>query len=195
MKKLIIVVIFLQIGVIVSAQSKKEKKAIKTYGIRSITENVTETINGKEVTRKDAYTAYDKNTNMTVKEDYRKDGTLKHKETAKYDSKGNKLEETIFDAAETQLNSEKNLKHSCKYDSDDNKTEETEYDAAGKLIHKQQYSYNNKGDKTLEVEYDASGKLTKKVVYIYNAKGLKVEKKEYDGANTLISDRKYTYEF
>ena len=189
------VISFSLIGVIVSAQSKKEKKAFKTYGVKSVTENVTETINGKETTRKDSYTAYDKNANVTLNEEYRKDGTLKHKETAKYDSKGNKLEETTWDGAETTPNPEKYVKHVSKFDSDDNKTEELEYDAAGKLVCKNQYSYNSNGDKILEVVYDAAGKLLRRVVYIYNAKGLKVEKKEYDGANLMLSDRKYTYEF
>lgn len=178
-----------------SAQSKKEKKLIKTYGIKSVTENVTETISGKETTRKDCYTAYDKNANVTAKEEYRKDGTLKYKETTKYDSKGNTLEETLFDAAETQLNPEKNIKRVCKCDKNDNKTEELEYDGNGKLVTKTNYSYNSNGDKTVEVVYDASGKLIKKIVYLYNSKGLRVQKKEYDGTNTLISDRKYTYEF
>ena len=186
---------FSLIGLIVSEQRKKEKKAIKTYGVKSVTENVTETINGKEITRKDSYTAYTKNADVTLNEEYRKDGSLKHKETAKYDSKGNKLEETSWDAAELTPNPEKYVKHVSKFDSDDNKTEELEYDAAGKLISKNQYSYNSGGDKILEVAYDAAGKLTKKVVYIYNSKGLKVEKKEYDAANTMISDRKYTYEY
>lgn len=178
-----------------SAQNKKEKKAIKTYGVKSVTENVTETINGKETTRKNCYTAYDKNANITAKEDYRKDGTLKHKETTKYDSKGNILEETIYDAAENQLNPEKNVKRVCRCDKNDNRIEELEYDGNGKLITKTQYSYNGNGDKILEVVYDASAKLTKKFVYIYNAKGLKVEKKEYDGANTLLLVKKYQYEF
>ena len=182
-------------GVEASAQSKKEKKAIKTYGVKSVTENVSESINGKESTRKDSYTIYDKNANITLNEEYRKDGTLKHKETAKYDSKGNKLEETAWDAPEVTPNPEKYVKHVSKFDSDDNKTEELEYDAAGKLVSKSQYSYNSNGDKVLEVVYDPGGKLIKRVVYLYNSKGLKVQKKEYDGANTLISDRKYTYEF
>jgi hypothetical protein len=177
------------------AQNKKEKKAIKMYNVKSITENVTEMVNGKESTRKDSYTVYDNNANVTLGEEYRKDGTLKHKETAKYDSKGNKIEETNWDAAENQPNPEKYVKHVSKFDSDDNKTEELEYDAAGKLVSKAQYSYSSNGDKVLEVIYDASGKLSKKIIYIYNAKGFKVEKKEYDGSNTLISDRKYSYEF
>lgn len=178
-----------------SAQSKKEKKLIKTYGIKSVTENVIERINGKETTRKDSYTTYDKNANVTAKEDYRKDGTIKHTETTKYDSKGNKLEEIIYDASENQLNLEKNVKRVFKYDKDDNKIEELEYDGSGKLVTKTQSSYTTNGDKILEVVYDVSGKLTKKIVYIYNAKGLRVEKKEYDGANMLLSDRKYTYEY
>lgn len=177
------------------SQSKKEKKLIKTYGVKSVTENVTETVNGKEATRKDSYTSYDKNANATVIEEYRKDGTIKYKETSKYDSRGNKLEEAIFDAAENNLNPEKNLKHVCKFDKNDNKTEELEYDGNGKLLTKTQNSYNSNEDKILEVVYDASGKLIKKTVYLYNAKGLRVEKKEYDGSNTLLFDSKYTYEF
>ena len=182
-------------GIEVSAQTKKEKKIFKTFKVKSVTENVTEIINGKETTRKDSYTSFDKDANVISKEEYRKDGTLKHKETAKYDSNGNKLEETIFDAAETLLKTEKNIKHITKYDSDDNKTEEQEYDASGKMIRKQQFSYNSNGDKILEVEYDGEGKLMKRTVYMYNSKGLRIEKKEYDGANTLLSDRKYQYQF
>ncbi len=193
--KSIIVILFLFLASPGFGQNKKEKKAIKTYGVKSVTETVTETVNGKEVTRKDSYTVYDKNANITLNEEYRKDGTLKHKETVKYDSKGNKLEETIWDAAEITPNPEKYVKHVSKFDEEGNKTEELEYDAAGKLLSKSQYSYNSNGDKILEVVYDAAGKLIRKVVFIYNAKGLKVEKKEYDGSNTLLSSRKYQYVF
>ena len=88
------------------SQSKKEKKAIKMYGIKSVTEMVTENMNGKETTRKDSYTIYDKNANKTYYEEYKKDGTLKHKESTKYDTKGNKIEETNYDIADS--NPEKN---------------------------------------------------------------------------------------
>src|SRR5438067_1668002 len=84
------------------SQNKKEKKGVKSHRIKTVTEMVTETENGKEVTRKDSYSAYDKDAHVLENENYRKDGTLKHKETAKYDSKGNKLEETLFDVAEPQ---------------------------------------------------------------------------------------------
>ncbi len=177
------------------SQNKKEKKEVKSHRIKTATEMVTETENGKEVTRKDSYTAYDKDANIIEIQNYRKDGTLKHKGTTKYDSKGNKIEETIFDAAETQPKPEKNVKHISKYDGNNNKIEDLEYDGSEKLIRKIQYSYNSKGDKILEVEFDATAKLIKKTVYIYDSKGLRVEKKEYDGTNLLISDRKYTYTF
>ena len=112
----IFLISLLLISCLAFSQSKKERKTIKTYGVKSITENVTELINGKETTRKDSYTVYDKNVNVILNEEYRKDGTLKRRETAKYDSKGNKSEETIWNAAEIQPNPEKNVKHICKYD-------------------------------------------------------------------------------
>ena len=117
----IFVIFFLSVSLF--GQSKKEKKAIKTWGIKSITEMVTENVNGKETIRKDSYSTFDKNGNTTYYEEYRKDGSLKHKETTKYDSKGNKLEETVFDAADNQP--EKNYKRTYKYDSEENKTDES----------------------------------------------------------------------
>ncbi len=182
-------------SVSIYSQNKKEKKEVKSFKIKSITETITEIENGKEATRKDIYTAFDKNANIIEKESYKKDGSLKHKETTRYDSKGNKIEETIFDAAEVAPKPEKNVKHVAKYDANNNKTEDIEYDGSGRLIHKMQYSYNSKGDKVLEVEFNTDGKLIKKTIYIIDSKGLRVEKKEYDGANTLLTDRKYQYQF
>lgn len=186
-------VVLLLVSLAAFCQSKKEKKAIKTYGVKAVTETVTETVNGKEVTRKDAYTAFDKNANVVLNEEFRKDGTLKHKETAKYDSKGNKLEESVWDAAELQPTPEKYFRYVCKYDSDDNKTEEQSYDASGKLISKSQFSYSTSGK--VESVYDPAGKLLKQIVLMYDSKGLKKEKREYDGAKVLLSTRKYQYEF
>jgi hypothetical protein len=177
----------------VYSQSKKEKKAIKTWGIKSVTEMVTENVNGKEIIRKDSYTTYDKNGDITYNEEYRKDGTLKHKESEKYDSKGNKLEETVFDIAEAR--SEKNIKKTYKYDSEENKIEENEFDENGKLLKKTQYTYNSTGEKVSEVEYNGLGKVSKKTVYAYDSKGLKAIKKEYDANNQVLSTKTYQYEF
>ncbi|MBI5540408.1 MAG: hypothetical protein HY951_10150 [Bacteroidia bacterium] len=175
------------------SQSKKEKKAIKTWGIKSVTEMVVEVVNEKEATRKDSYTTYDKNANIIYNEEFRKDGTLKHKESNKYDSKGNLLEEIVFDAADNKT--EKNYKKTYKYDSEENKTEESEFDETGKLVKKIIFSYNANGDKTGEAEYNGAGKIAKKSVYAYDSKGLKAVKKEFDANNQVISTRTYKYDF
>ena len=182
-------IIFISFSVF--AQSKKEKKDIKLYKIKSVTETVTEYENGKESVRKDSYIVYDKNANILQNEEYKRDGTLKHKEVNKYDSQENRLEQTLYEAPKP----EKNVKYVCKYDMDDNKVEELQYDPTGKLVSKTQYSYSPKGNRTVEVSFDPAGKLIKKVVYAYDTKGLKVEKKEFNNENKLILLRKYEYQF
>ena len=177
------------------SQSKKEKKDIKAAKVKSVAETVTDYAGGKETTRRDSYTLYNKNADVVINEEYKKDGTLKHKEVNKYDSNGNKTEEVVFDAADITPKPEKTTKHVCKYDINDNKTEESEYDAGGKLICKTEYFYNSKGDRTSEIIFGADGKQVKKITYLYDSKGLKSEKKEFDASNTLMSLRKYTYEF
>lgn len=176
-----------------TAQSKKEKKAIKMYGIKSVTESVSENINGKETTRKDSYTTFDKNANITYNEEYKKDGTLKHKESTKYDSKGNKIEEIIFDIADS--NPEKNIKKTYKYDSEENKIEESEFDETGKLLKKIISNFNESNEKVSEIEYNGTGKIIKKIVFAYDSKGLKAIKKELDASDKVISTRTYKYEF
>ena len=178
------------------AQSKKE---IKEYKIKSTTENTTETVDGKEVTYKSTYSAFNKNGETTEKTEYNPDGSIKRKETTKFDSKGNKIEETFYEVKDKKNDSEKpavkNTKTTSKYNSNDNKIEEIEYDGAGKMLKKTIFSYNAYGDKTMEVVYDSGGKLLKKSVFTYDSKGLKVEKKTYDAANTVIETKKYVYGF
>ena len=186
----IIIIVFFAFNT--NAQSKKEKKAIKTWGIKSITEFVTETVNGKETTRKDSYKTFDKNANVTYSEEYFKDGRLKHKETNKYDSKGNTIEESIFDAADSHPL--RNYKRTYKFDSEENKIEETEYDENGKLVKKTQNTYNSGNEKVSETEYDSEGKIIKTTSYTYDSKGLRSSKTEYDSNNQVISKRLYKYE-
>lgn len=191
--KLLIVIFLTCFSLSAFTQSKKEKKQIKMWGIKSVTETVTEVVNSKEVTRKDSYSVYDKNANRTYYEEYRKDGTLRNKESVKYDSKGNTLEETVFSGSGSQQ--EKNYKKTYKYDSDGNKTEESEFDSQNKFLKKIVYNYNPNGEKTGEVEYDSENKIVKKTVYAYDSKGLRSAKKEVDAANNVISTRLYKYEF
>ena len=191
--RIVIFLAFLLISCSLFSQSKKEKKAIKTWGIKAITETVVEIIDGKETTRKDSYTRYDKNANIVFNEEYKKDGSLKHKETNGYDNKGNMIEENVFDAAENRT--EKKYKRTFKYDSEGNKTEESEFDQNGNLIKKTQINYKSNGEKISEVEFNSAGKVNKKTVYAYDSKGLKAVKKEFDANDKLISTRTYTYEF
>lgn len=190
-----IIVSFLVILLFTSSiysQSKKEKKAIKTYGIKAITEYVTETVNGKEITRKDSYKTFDKNANVTYSEEYFKDGKLKHKETNKLDSKGNILEESVYDAAESRAL--KIYKKVYKYDSEENKIEESEFDENGKLMKKTENTYNSSNEKVSETEYNSEGKINKKTSYTYDSKGLRATKTETDSNNQVISKRLYKYE-
>jgi hypothetical protein len=193
--KSVFVLFLISFSLVSFSQNKKDKKDIKANKIKSVTETVTDYAGGKESSRKDSYTLYNKNADVIINEEYKKDGTLKHKEVNKYDSNGNKTEEVVYDAADNTPKPEKTVKHVSKYDINDNKTEESEYDASGKLISKTQYSYNAKGDRTTELVFDSDGKQTKKVTYSYDSKGMKTEKKEFDASGNLLSLRKYQYEF
>lgn len=200
MRRLLCQILFL-LCINISSFAQLKKKEVKEHKIKSLTETVTVSDNGKEISRKVSYTLYDKNANILQNEEYRKDGTLRYKEVNVYDKSGNKIEESIFDAASRKNDSDsttkadKKVKLISKYTAQGNKIEETEYDANGKLFQKRLFSYDNHGKKILEAIYDMNGKLSKKILYAYNSKGLRVEKKEYDGANNLISVKKFQYEF
>ena len=179
------------------AQSKKEVKANK---IKSTTEYTTEIIGGKEVTYKSSYSVFDKEGNTIEKQDFLPDGSLKKKNTAKYDGKGNKIEETNFVAKDDKPQDDpkpdaKNTKTVSKFNSANDKTEEIVYDAvSGKQLKKTQTSYTS-GNKMLEAVFDGDNKLTKKSVYTYDKKNLRVERKTYDGSNVLIEGKKLVYQF
>ena len=177
------------------AQSSKK---VKNFRIKSTTEWITVySSDEKSEPRKDAYTAFDKDGNTIEKIDYNKDGTIRRRETAKFDSKGNTLEETSFEAKNEKesKDSNNNKKTTYKYNAGDDKTEENVFDGEGKLIKKTVYTYNRNGDKSAEVTMDASGKVLKKSIYTYDAKGLKAERKTYNGDNALESVKKYEYGF
>ncbi|MEW6470102.1 MAG: hypothetical protein AB1458_14340 [Bacteroidota bacterium] len=180
------------------ASSAQSKKKIKMYKIKSTTETTTETIEGKEVTYKSVHSVFDKEGETTEKTEYRPDGSVKRKETKKFDGKGNVLEETFYEVKDNKGGTDKpgvkNTKKTYKYNSNDDVTEECEYDGA-KLLKKTVTSYNSNGDKSMEVTYDADGKLLKKSVFAYDKKGLKIEKKTYDANNNVIEVKKYTYQF
>lgn len=172
----------------ISAASGQKKKEIKKYKIKSVTEYVSGSDEGKEA-RSDQYEEYDKDGKLLKKFDYKKDGTLKKKETYSYDSYGNKTEEVIIDPKNN-----KNVKKSFKYNALKDKTEELEY-KNGQLVSKTVFSYNANGNVIKEDVYDASGTLKKVITYTYNSKNLKETKTTSEPDGTVKSVRKYNYEF
>lgn len=184
-------------GIVSYGQNKKD---IKKYKIKSITETVSITENNKTITYKEYYTLFDKNGKIIEETEFNADGSIKKKETTKYDNNDNKTEETCFHEKEhlknnAPLKESENTKTIYKYNSNNDKTEENEYDVGnGKLIRKQVNSYNNKGEKTQEETFDATNKSIKKIMYSYD-KGLKTEKKVYNKDNSLEETKKYTYTF
>jgi hypothetical protein len=62
------------------------KKDIKKNKVKALTETVTEVVDGKEKTYKKSYKKYDNDGNLLEDADYNADGSIKKKETFKYNS-------------------------------------------------------------------------------------------------------------
>lgn len=192
--KIISLIVLLLTTQISFAQSSKK---VKSFHIKSTTEWVTDySSDEKSEARKDTYTAFDKDGNTIEKTEYAKDGSIKKKETDKYDGKGNLLEESSFEAKSDKEPKDKSFKKiTYKYNSSNDKTEENEFDSNDKLVKKTVYTYNKNGDKSAEVIMDSDGKVLKKAIITYDAKGLKAERKTYNSENALESLKKYVYQF
>ena len=157
-KLFVIVMLCLTIAT-VSAQSKKD---IRENKIVSETSNITTIENGKEVTYKDSYILYDKNGNIAEETEYNKDGTIKRKETNKYNANKDKTEEVVFDGKDKTTR-----KTTFYYNANGQKIGEIEYDGSGKIEKQSMIIYNANGFKTEKKTYDANKKLisTKKFTY------------------------------
>ncbi|MFM7023092.1 MAG: hypothetical protein ACKOXB_08945 [Flavobacteriales bacterium] len=174
------------------AQSKKD---VKKYNIKSATETVTATINGKEITYVESVTTYNKEGKETSVTVNNPDGTLKKKESTTYNKEGKKTEKYEYKTKENAALTV-NKRVSYKYNAQGDKSEEVHYEGnTTKVIKREVYEYNSQGERVLETTYDSEGKVIKKEVVAFNAKGLKSEKKTYDSRNKLITIKKYTYEF
>ncbi|MES2140889.1 MAG: hypothetical protein V4511_14375 [Bacteroidota bacterium] len=179
------------------------KKDIKKNKIKSITEFVTVTENGKEISYKAYYVVFNKNSEIIEETEYTSNGSIKKGETTKYDVNNNKIEETYFEQKERKNpknNSEPiekiNIKTVYKYNVHNDKIEEEELDIVNaKLNKKHLFSYNKKGEKDSEETYNAEKKIIKKETFIYNNRGLKAEKRTFNGNNELEILKKYVYEF
>src|SRR5436190_1261884 len=81
-----LVPVFVLLCSITFAQNKKE---VKKYKIKSGTETLTETIDGKEKTFTESFQKFDKSGNPTEEIEYNKDGTFKKNEKRTTDVNGN----------------------------------------------------------------------------------------------------------
>lgn len=186
-----------------NASFAQGKKDIKKNKMKTITEFVTVIENGNEISYKAYYVVFNKNAEIIEEIEYSSNGTIKKKETTKYDVNGNKVEETCFQQKErknTKSSSEQienvNVKTVYKYNAHNDKIEEDEIDLTNaKLIKKHILSYNNKGEKNSEETFNSENKMIKKETFTYNNKGLKVEKKTNTENNILENTKKYVYEF
>ena len=169
----------------------QSKKQIKDLKIKTITETTT-IHKGKTNSYKSSFTSYNKKGKQTSKIEYNSDGSFIKKETAIYDSDGNKTEERIYETLDTP---KKDIKIISKFDKKGNKTEDIEYDGDGKFIRKQQFIYDSFNAKKQELTYDASGKIIRKVLYTYDNDRLRKSRNEFNEKNELVSEKKYQYTF
>jgi hypothetical protein len=170
-----------------SGQTKKERKKNK---IKSATDWEIVYDNGKANTYKSAYEEFDKDGQTTLKIEYGPFGQVLTKVTAKYDSFGNKTEETEMDASK-----KKNSKTTYKYNAFKDKTEESEYNSSGVLLKKTVFTYNADGNRVSEIILDASGVVLKKTTYTYNSKKLRSGKQTTGNSNVPESGKKWEYEY
>lgn len=168
------------------AQSKKEARENK---LKSITVFTSAAVDGQTVEYKESYKEFDKAGHTIVEIDFKKDGSISMKRTARYDAHGNKTEETIYEPGK-----EKHERRTSTYNSNNDKILEVEYDGeTGEVLKRTSFSYNIKGYRTSELETDAAGNFTKKVVYTYNSKGLKVSRQVLDNNDKPKSRKNYNY--
>jgi hypothetical protein len=187
MKKIFIIATCLFLAFSVSGQSKKERKKNK---IKSTTEWETVYAGGKSSIYKSAYEEFDRDGHSIMNVEYGPDGAVLARQTSKYDSFKNKVEETEFDAAK-----KKDIRRTFKYNAFRDKTEEIEYNGSGAIRKKTAYLYDKDGNLSSELITDASGTILKKIAYKYNGKNLKTGKQTLSNQNIPISDKKWEYEY
>ena len=187
MKKIVLLLSCLAIITAAPCQSKKERKKNK---VKSTTEYVTVAENGQTITYKSQYEEFDRDGHSIQMIEYSENGAILHKETTKYDSFKNKVEETSFDAAK-----KKTSRKTYKYNALGDMTEEVEYNTAGAVTKKTLFAYSTDGNKSSETVYDGAGAMQKKMSYSYNAKNLKTERKSFNSANVLETVKKWEYEY
>jgi hypothetical protein len=141
-------------------QSKKE---VKKYDIVSVTETITEVVDGKEITRNDSFKKFDKDGNVLEEIKYDNYGKVEERIVSIFDRFDNKTQEIRFDAANRQIKRE-----TYKYDDTGEKTEEVEYNAKNTLVTRAVFVTDRRGLKSEKKVYDSKGKLIQTKKYRYD---------------------------
>ena len=114
------------------------------------------------------------------------DGKISWKITATYDSNGNKIDESEFNASN-------NLVNRTIWKINGSQTDESYYNADGTLLSKIITKFDDMGRVAEVSQYHAAGFLEEKSVYSYNDAGKLSEISFYNGANIL--SKKVVYRF
>lgn len=161
---------------------------IKKYKISTCTSITTKIENGETIEKKKIET-FDAKGN-TLEESEFINGALEKKETFKYNSNNDVIEEVIY-------NKDGSIKRKItkKYNVEGKVIEEVLYNGANKVVRKEVSKYNGFNEKLEEIIYDGSGEIDERHVYTYNNKSLKTERLTYDKKDRLIMKKVYTYTF
>ena len=120
---------------------------------------------------------YDDQGNVSVIESANYDSKDKlqywNRYTYSYDSKGNKLEESVYDK-----DGNLRLIYTCAYDSKGNKLQEVKYDDDGEIRHKNSFKYDSRGNKIEKLRYIGED-LIEKFNYSFDSKGNLLEDSHY----------------
>jgi len=115
---------------------------------------------------------------------YNPNGTVKSKESFKYNDNGKMIEDSSSDS-----------KIIYKYDNKGNNIEENNYNWDGSLFRKVINIYDDKGNNIESNQYFPDGSLDSKYFFKYDNYKNEIEFNWYKGDGSLISSRTYKYEF
>ena len=134
---------------------------------------------------------YDSFGNVVEKTKYNAKGKAEGRDFYKYDAANNVVEELIYDSND-QLDS--HLHFTYKYDLESRVVEKIRERRVSfdKTTHT--YQYDSAGNLVVEAEYDILGLLWWRNVYVYDSEGNIVQKQCYDDNNALVEKRIYKYD-
>lgn len=155
-----IIILTTTIGLINICQAQ-DKKDIKKYKIKTVTQTITDVSSDKEKTHKDLFQKYDGNGNTLEEVEFKSDGSIKQKTINTFDNNNNLIQEDKYEDGKF---TERKI---YTYNPEGEKTAELIYDSANKLLRKSIYVYNNKGMKIEKKTFDENGKFISLKKYTY----------------------------